>query len=190
VNIFAEDQLLGFETEGDAEIRSWVDADLICQGEMNDPQLKMTILRSATIVTQKGEFLQCPPLSAEISPAGFDPMFSVVADRDVARAVLLALHGDCPGIYNIAGAEVFPCSHLRSSERRRSLLPGSALVYGAFSLLDQAIGLSRRRESGFRRYGVVLNTRLAREALGFEPQYRVEIHSSGHDRRVDTVRSR
>jgi UDP-glucose 4-epimerase len=190
VNVFSEDQLLGFEAEGDCEVRAWIDADLICQGELNDPQLMMTILRAATIVTEGGDFLQCPPLSHGGPPVGFDPMLSVVADRDIARALVLALHGDRPGIYNISGRDVFPCSELCQEKQRFGPLPVPRLVSAAFSLLDQTLGRSRRRRSGFQRYGLVLNTRLAAEVLGFEPQYRIELRGRGPGLRVDTVRCR
>lgn len=190
VNIFSEDQLLGFEADGDPLVRAWIDADLICQGELNDPHLKMTILRAATIVTETGEFLQSPPLSRPGPPLGFNPILSLVADRDIGRALVLALHGDRPGIYNIAGREAFPCSELQRGSNRFGPLPIPRLVSRAFSLLDRGLGRSRRRHSGFERYGVVLNTRRAAETLGFEPQYRIEVRGRGPDLRVDTVRCR
>ncbi len=190
VNVFSEDQLLGFEAEGDTLVRAWIDADLICQGELNDPQLKMTILRAATIVTEGGEFLHSPPLSRRGPPIGFNPILSLVADRDVARALVLALHGDRPGIYNIAGREFFPCSELLQNNYRFGPRPIPRLVSTVFSLIDRGLGRSRRRQSGFQRYGVVLNTRRAAELLGFEPQYRIEVRGRGPDLRVDTVRCR
>ena len=118
-------------------------------------------------------------------------MLAVIADRDVARALALAVHADRPGIYNIAGAEIFPCSVLRGRPRARlGPLPVPGLLTAAYSLLDQGLGLSRQRESGFQRYGLVLNTRRASETLGFDPQYRVEVRGRGSDRRVDTIRCR
>jgi len=188
VNVFSEDQLLGFEAEGDYEVRAWIDADLICQGELNDPKLKMTILRASTIVTEGGEFLQSPPLLGGAPPLGFDPILSVVADRDVARALVLALHSDRPGIYNIAGHEVFPCSQLRRKPQRFGPISVPRVVSATFSFLAQSVGSSRGRHRGFQRYGFVLNTRLAAEMLGFEPQYRIELRGRGPDLRVDTVR--
>ena len=188
VNVFSEDQLLGFEAEGDYEVRAWIDADLICQGELNDPKLKMTILRASTIVTEGGEFLQSPPLLGGVPPLGFDPILSVVADRDVARALVLALHSDRPGIYNIAGREVFPCSQLRRKPQKLGPVPVPRVLSATFSFLAQSVGRSRGRHRGFQRYGFVLNTRLAAEMLGFEPQYRIELRGRGPDLRVDTVR--
>jgi len=190
VNVFSEDQLLGFETEGDTLVRAWIDADLICQGELNDPHLKMTILRAATIVTEGGEFLQSPPLSRGGPPIGFNPMLSVIADRDIGRALVLALHADCPGIYNIAGREVFPCTELLQNNYRFGPLPVPRLLSTAISLMDRGLGRSQPRQSGLLRYGVVLNTRRAADLLGFEPQYRIEVSGRGSDLRVETVRCR
>jgi len=114
-NLFSEDQLLGFEAEGDSEVRAWIDADLICQG-------------------------------------------------------------------------LFPVSALRNEERRLGLLPLPGVVNKTIALLEQTIGVRRRFDS-FLRYGVVLNTRLATESLGFEPQYRVEVRGTGGERRIDTIRA-
>ncbi len=186
VNIFSEDQLLGFDSEGDPLVRAWVDADLICQGELNAPHLVMTILRAATIVTETGAFLQSPPLRRAGIPLGFDPILSVVSDRDVARALVLGLHADLPGIYNIAGREAFPCSELQRTHRAPPFLRG--ILSGVAGLVEPLLP-GGRHESGFDRYGFVLNTRRAEESLGFEPLYRIEVNGSASDRRVDTVRS-
>ncbi len=189
-NVMSESQLLGFEAEGDPEVRAWIDADLICQGELNDPRLKVTILRAATIVTDAGEFVHSPPLERGADPLGFNPLVSLVADRDVARALVLALHSDRPGIYNIAGREVFPRSELRREEHRLGPIAVPPILGGAFSLFQSLLSRRTRRHTAFQRYGVVLHTGLAADVLGFEPQYRIEVHGEGSERRVDTVRYR
>lgn len=189
-NLVTEDQLLGFDADVPPQVRAWIDADLICQGEVNDPRLGMTILRSASIVTDAGDFLHSPPLQYGSAPVGFNPMLSLVSDRDVARAILLALHGDQPGVYNIAGPDVFPLSDLRPRESRIGRIPVPSAVSLAYSLLSQGLGRPARHQTSFHRYGVVLDTHLAHEALGFEPQYRLELRGQGSARRVEPVRSR
>jgi nucleoside-diphosphate-sugar epimerase len=168
-------------------VRSWIDADLICQGELKDPDLMMTILRAATIVCDGGRFLLSPPLSDPSMSPGYNPMISVIADRDVARALLLALHGDHAGIYNISGSDDFPRSELLSPISRLGPFPIPRLLSGALSLID---GLWGSADRVLTRYGVVLDTRLAAEKLGFEPLYRIEVRGRGQDRRIDTVRCR
>ena len=188
-NVVSEGQLLGFDGEGDSVVRAWIDADLVCQGELHDQKLCMTILRAATIVTEAGEFLNSPPLSRRDFAVGYDPMLSVVSERDVARALVLALHADRPGIYNIAGREVFPRSQLGTAERRIAGLPVPGALGGALAFVEQ-LARGGARRAGFDRYGIVPSSRLAHDALGFEPQYRIEVRGWGSGRRIDTIRCR
>lgn len=190
VNFISENQLLGFDGEGDVDVRAWIDADLVCQGELHGSALLTTILRAATIVTEAGEFLNSPPLAHGEVPVGYDPMLSVVSDRDVARALQLSLHADRPGIYNVAGREIFPRSQLRDSARRLGPIALPAVLGGAISLVSQALGRRPAHVTSFHRYGVVVNTKLAHDVLGFEPQYRIEVRGQGPRRRIDTVRCR
>lgn len=183
-NLVSEDTLLGFDGQ---ETRAWIDTDLICQGELKDPALKMTILRCASIVCDGGQFLMSPPLEQSHPAPGYDPLLSVIADRDVARALLLALHVDEPGIYNVAGREVFPRSELRPPVSRFGPIPVPSLVSGTVAFLR---GLVAGGEGLLDRYGLVLDTRRAHEVLGFEPLYRIELRGPASDRRVDTVRCR
>jgi nucleoside-diphosphate-sugar epimerase len=189
-NVVSEGQLLGFDGDGDSLVRAWIDADLVCQGELHGSALKMTILRAATIVTEAGEFLNSPPLARHDFAVGYDPMLAVVSDRDVARALVLALHADRPGIYNVVGREVFPRSQLGVSERRLAGVALPAPIGGALALAENLFGRGSSNGAAFDRYGIVPCGRLARDVLGFEPQYRIEVRGSGASRRIDTVRCR
>ena len=182
-NVVSESQGLGFDGDGDALVRAWIDADLVCQGELHGSNLRMTILRAATIVTETGEFLNSPPLSHPEAPPGYDPMLAVVSDRDVARALVLALHADRPGVYNIAGREVFPRSQLGAP-------PPSSLFGVGAAWLERLVRRAPAPGRSFDRYGMVPSGRLAHETLGFEPQYRIEVRGLGALRRIDTVRCR
>ncbi len=190
VNMMGEDEPLSFATEGDAEVRAWIDADLLCQNELKGPDLLMTILRAATIVTEAGELLHCPPLDSGAIPLGFDPMISVVSDRDVARALALALHADQSGVYNIASRQVFPSSALGGAPTRLGPLPLPRALSRAIRFASQAFGPGRQRVQPHQRYGVVPDISRARERLGFEPQYRLELRGRGPGRRLDAVRTR
>ena len=111
----------------------------------------------------------------------------MIADRDVARALVLALHVDEPGIYNVAAREVFPRSELRPLASKLGPIPVPRVVSGAASLLR---GLLARGDRLLDRYGLVLDTRRSHDVLGFEPLYRIELRGPIHDRRVDSVRCR
>jgi UDP-glucose 4-epimerase len=190
VNIVSEEQFLDFEGEGDPEIRSWIDTDLLCQAEIHDTHLRTTILRTATVVTESGEFLLSPPLERGEPPLGFDPMISVIADRDLAKSLVLALHADRPGIYNIAGREVFPRSLLLGARGRSGPLPLPALIRDTVARIGRTVAVLRSMNGDFTRFGIVLDTRHAAEVLGFEPHYRIELRRAGSGRRIETIRCR
>jgi nucleoside-diphosphate-sugar epimerase len=101
---------------------------------------------------------------------------------------MLALHADRPGVYNISGREVFPRSQLGNPVRRIAGIRLPDTLGSALAFLEQLTGGGDR--ASFDRYGIVPSSRLAHEALGFEPQYRIEVRGSGASRRIDTVRAR
>jgi nucleoside-diphosphate-sugar epimerase len=181
-NVVNEDTGLDLETQVDAEIRAWIDADLLCQRELDGRRLRVTILRAAAIVSDGGAFVHSPPLERGEPAVGFDPMFSVVSDRDVARALVLALHGDRPGIYNVAGSEVFPRSEL-CAEARRVGRARSGLG-AASSRRQSALGFTSA--GPLYRYGLALDTAtLPRRSPSW---YRIEVRRRA--RRIDAVRCR
>ncbi len=184
-NLVDEHKLLAFGGELPPEVRAWIDVDLLCQREPKD-SLVTTILRAPTIVTDAGEFLLSPPLAAGGAPLGFDPMIALISDRDVARALVLALHAE-PGVYNIAAHEIFPLSELRPRPATRM---GPLLLPGSLTAIAALMRPKRRTLEDYRRHGIVLDTRAARDTLGFEPQYRIELRGSGATRRVEPVRAR
>ena len=78
--------------------------------------------------------------------------------------------------------------HSRSAKGFGPPLPGA--VSGFLTTIGQSLGLVRRRDQSFHRFGIVLDTHRAAEELGFEPQYRIEIRGRARARRIDTVRCR
>jgi nucleoside-diphosphate-sugar epimerase len=185
-NLVDEKKLLAFGAELAPEVRAWIEVDHICQQELRGAHLLTTILRAPTIVTDAGEFLLSPPLAPGSVPLGFDPMIALISDRDVARALTLALHGE-PGVYNVAAREVFPLSQLRARRPERF---GPFVVPASIRALAALLRRGRHPQADYRRHGLVLDTRAAEEALGFEPQYRMELRGAGPTRRVEPVRAR
>ena len=74
------------------ELRSWIDCDMIFHGEVGADRLRVVLLRVPTVVASGGYVYLNPGLAGRAQlrfrPAGFDPMCALVADKDVARAVL------------------------------------------------------------------------------------------------------
>ncbi|MFQ5697366.1 MAG: hypothetical protein ACE5IL_03670 [Myxococcota bacterium] len=190
-NLFGEDAEIDFEAD-DPQIRTLVDVDVLCQKLATDPELCATILRSASIATDSGSFLLSPPLSSDsVPPVGFDPMFSLIADRDVARGITTALHADRPGEYNLAGEEIYPWSVLGEVPPTPFGLPIPGALREVFGTLSSLVASARGTPKGLRaRYGVVLDTRRARDLLGFEVAYRVEARGERGHCRIEIIRFR
>ena len=80
-----------------------------------------------------------------------------------------------------------------SCERRAAASAPSRsppVIGDSLSLLKSLLGRGSHGDNGWCRYGVVLDTGLAANILGFEPQYKIEVSGEGASRRVDTVRYR
>ena len=182
--VIDEESELRSDVHDDEQLRAWIDADLACQAELNDPELCVSVLRAACIATVSGDFLNAPPLHGP-APLGYDPLVSVVSERDLARAVVLALHADRPGAYNVAGSEVFARSRLVRDQANLGPLRLPASFQGAWALAEEWLG--RRAVDDLHRYGIVLSTRRAAERLGYAPRDRLELRRAGGGPRLDAV---
>jgi len=186
-NHLDEDNPLDLDPDAPAEIRSWVDCDVIFRGEANNTKLRVVLLRLATVVGSGGSVFLNPVLASSGARAGllgsapglrslgFDPICALVSDKDAVRAAHLALHSECSGAFNIAGREAVPLSLLTRWTGRASLvLPGPLL--GPASALAHALGLrwlNLPPNGPPLRHGFTLDTRRAETELGYRPRYRI-----------------
>jgi UDP-glucose 4-epimerase len=186
-NHLDEDNPLDLDPDAPAEIRSWVDCDVIFRGEANNTKLRVVLLRLATVVGSGGSVFLNPVLEStgarvgllgstpHLRSLGFDPICALVSDKDAVRAAHLALHSECSGAFNIAGREAVPLSHLTRWTGRVSLaLPGPLL--GPTSTLAHALGLRRLSlppNGPSLRHGFTLDMRRAEAELGYRPRYRI-----------------
>jgi UDP-glucose 4-epimerase len=167
---------LNFDPEAPARVQDRVDADMLCRAQGDG--LQVAVLRPAPIIGRNvdgplNHYLQAPFCP---TPMGFDPIVNPIHARDVMRALQLLLHSDATGAFNVAGKEVAPLSFfIRMAGGARVPVPGPLL--GATSRLLRLIRASRfdPREAGtLLRDACILDTRRAREALGFEPHYHIK----------------
>jgi len=183
VNRLDEESELDLDPDVPAEIRSWIDCDMIFHGEVHNDRLRVVMLRVPTIVASGGYVYLNPTLSgaprSRLRALGFDPLCALVSDKDVARAVQAAVHARRPGIYNIAGNEAVPFSVLSRWIGRSSLaVPGPLLSWlGSGARL---LGSERAALDGpHLRYGFTLDTRRAERDLGFRPSVRIGLARAG-----------
>jgi len=192
-NRLDEQSALDFDPDLPASTRAWIDCDMLFHAEIHNERLAVALLRVPTVVGGDGSLFLHPALDTAGGPiwraAGFDPMCALVADRDVCRAVALALHKRVAGTFNIAGRESIPMSVLaRWAGGTARPVPGTILrgVAGAARLLG-AEAWRTRLDGPHLRYGFTLDTRRAESTLGFQPRYRISPgRSDGGRPRIDT----
>ncbi len=193
-NRFTEESPLDLDPDVDPELRGWIDCDMIFHGEVHNERLAVTLLRAPTVVSSGGYVFLNPALSGpgehHLRPLGFDPLCTLISDKDLARATLLAIHRRRPGIFNVSGRETIPLSLLSHWTGGTSWsIPGPVLrgLSRARELWGGAEGPARM-DGPHLRYGFSLDTSRAERELGFRAGYRIGLSRAGDGRlRVETA---
>jgi UDP-glucose 4-epimerase len=182
-NRLTEDSELDLDPGVPAEVRSWIDSDMIVHGEVHNERLRVVLLRAPTVVASGGYVYMNPALStrARARAVGFDPICAVISDKDVARAVQAAVHARRSGIYNVAGRESLPLSMLARWTGRRALpVPHPLLAWAAAGARMIGLGADALPFGGpALRYGFTLDTRRAERDLDFRAADRIGLARAG-----------
>jgi len=184
-NRFTETSELDLDPAVPAEIRAWIDCDMIFHGELHGDQLRVALLRVPTTVCSGGYVFFNPVLAPSgglrVRPMGYDPLCTLIADKDVARAAQLAVRRRVAGIFNVSGREVIPLSQLSRWTGGESWgVPGPLLNSAARTIRRLRIEGPRAALDGAHlRYGFTLDTRKVERELGFRPSYRVGLSPAG-----------
>jgi UDP-glucose 4-epimerase len=175
-------QFLGEETPllGGArfsEIRDLIEVDMLAQSFFwRQAATETVILRPVHILgsvrNAPSNFLRLPTIPRLL---GYDPMVQIIHEADVVGAITCALAPGKRGIFNVAGPEPLPLSHVIKILGRPSLpVPytlGKALVRRMWSLHLTSFPAP---ELDHIRYVCMVDDRRARDELGFAPQRSVE----------------
>lgn len=184
-NRLAEESELDLDPDVPAEIRSWIDCDMIFHGEVHNDRLRVVLLRLPTVVAEGGYVYLNPLLEGRpglrLRALGFDPICALVSDKDVARAVQAAAHSRRPGIYNISGSEAVPLSLLSRWTGRAALPVPSWLLRAAGRITRLAGSQPLVGAAGLPQlhYGFTLDTARAEQELGFRPSYQIGLARAG-----------
>lgn len=193
-NRVRESSELDLSPDVPAELRSWIDCDMVFHAEVGNERLRVVLLRLPTVVASGGYVYLHPSLEGRAGPRtrplGFDPICSLVSDKDVAHAVAAAVSTSRAGVYNVAGTESVPLSVLgRWTGRPLLPVPGPWLRLVAAAL--RLAGSETRLETLFGthlHYGFTLDTRRAEGELGFRPSHRIGISRAGDgELRIETA---
>ena len=181
-NRLSEDRELDLDPDVPGVVRSWIDCDLLFREEAKRSRLRIALLRVPTVICADGGLHLNPALESgglRARPAGFDPLCAVVAEGDVAEAVLSALRTRARGAFNVAGSDCVPLSTLERWTGRTALPVPGPLLGAARGALGWALPGVETLDGTHLRYGFSLDTRRAETELDFRPRYRIGLSARG-----------
>jgi UDP-glucose 4-epimerase len=158
-------------------MRDLVELDMLAQSFFwKHPSSETVILRPCHIIGRvrnaASNYLR---LDRPVTIMGFDPMMQVVHEKDVIRAIQLALRPGVRGIYNIRGPGELPLSHLvRSAGGRPWVLPSPLARLALDQLWRLRLSNFPSQELDHLRYVCMVDDARAREELGYEPTYSID----------------
>jgi len=160
-----------------SEIRDLIEVDMLAQGFFwKHPTTETVILRPVHIVghvrNAASNFLRLPTIPTLL---GFDPMVQIIHQSDVVRAIGRALVPGRRGIYNIAGPEPLPLSHIVKILGKPSVpVPytlGKALLKRMWSFRLTSFPAP---ELDHIRYVCMVDDQRSRAELGYAPAMTIE----------------
>jgi UDP-glucose 4-epimerase len=166
-----EAPLLGGQNFSD--IRDLIEVDMLAQSFFwKLPETETVILRPVhilgTVHNAPSNFLRLNPIPTVL---GYDPMVQVLHEADVVHAIKLALEPGIRGIFNVAGPDPLPLSHVIEKLGRTSIkVPytlGKMVLKRMWSLRLTSFPPP---ELDHIRYVCMVDDRRARHVLGYTPQ--------------------
>jgi UDP-glucose 4-epimerase len=160
-----------------AQIRDIVEIDMLAQSSFwRNPECSLVILRPVNIVgSVSNPMMSYFKLKNPPRALGFDPMVQLTHEKDVARAVTLALRPGSKGIFNIAGSGQTSLSQLLKHLGKKSVPLPAPLLRKASKLAYRLKALDYLpREVDYLMYTCMVDTRRAATILGFEPRFGIK----------------
>ena len=136
-------------------------------------EVRTTILRPTNVIGKHVRNTICSLLRSGICPRvfGFDPLMQFIDEKDLARALILALENPIPGVFNVTGEGVIALSHaIRRAEAVSVPIP--PLVSASFvRVLSEVsrIPFPPYLVEYFK-YPTVINDDAFRKAFGYVPK--------------------
>lgn len=158
-------------------MRDLVELDMLAQSFFwKHPGTETVVLRPCHIVGRvhnaASNYLR---LDRPIMVMGFDPMMQVVHEKDVVRAIQLALRPGVSGIFNIRGSGEMPLSHLiRQAGGRPRLVPSPLAKVALEQLWKLRLSNFPSQDLDHLRYICMVDDSRARTELGYEPAHSID----------------
>lgn len=160
-----------------SEIRDLVEVDMLAQSFFwKHPEIETVILRPChilgTVRNAPSNYLR---IGRPIALMGFDPMVQGIHERDVARALRLALAPGVRGIFNLKGPGEAPLSKYFDLLGRQPIrMPMTFAQPLLRRMWDYRLTSFPTPELDHIRYVCMVDDSRAREILGFWPAYSLE----------------
>jgi UDP-glucose 4-epimerase len=160
-----------------SDIRDLVEVDMLAQGFFwKLPETETVILRPVHILgsvrNAASNFLRLGTIPTVM---GYDPMVQVIHESDVVRAIELALAPGIRGIFNVAGPEPLPLSHLIAlAGRARLSVPYTIAKIVLRRMWSLRLTTFPAPELDHIRYVCMVDDRRARQVLGFAPRVAID----------------
>jgi UDP-glucose 4-epimerase len=136
-------------------------------------EIRTTILRPTNVIGKHVRNTICSLLRSGVCPRvfGFDPLMQFIDEKDLARALILALEHSIPGVFNVTGEGVIALSHaIRRAEAVSVPIP--PLISASFvRVLSEVsrIPFPPYLVEYFK-YPTVINDDAFRKAFGYTPK--------------------
>ena len=160
-----------------SEIRDLIEVDMLAQSFFwKHPDVQTVILRPVHILGRvrnaASNFLRLPRVPTLL---GYDPMVQVIHEADVVAAIVAGLSPDARGIFNVAGPEPMPLSHLLRILGRPTLpVPYSFAKPIMNRLWSLHLTSFPAPELDHIRYVCMVDDKRARDVLGYAPSHDAE----------------
>ncbi|MGE0789643.1 MAG: SDR family oxidoreductase [Sandaracinaceae bacterium] len=158
-------------------IRDLVEVDMLAQSFFwRHPDTETVVLRPCHIL---GGVRNAPSnylrLERPLTLMGFDPMIQVIHEKDVVKAITLALEPGVRGIFNLKGPGELPMSRIfRILGKRPQAVPAPVMKPVLDRMWRYRITSFPTPELDHIRYVCMVDDSRAREILGFSPRFGLE----------------
>jgi UDP-glucose 4-epimerase len=136
-------------------------------------EVRTTILRGVNVIGKHVKNTICTLLRSGLCPRilGFDPLMQFIDEKDMARAIILALEQPKAGIYNVAGEGLLAYSHAIKHAQAISIPILPLITAGVVRLLDSIskMGVPAYLVDYFK-YPTIVNDDLFRREFGYQPK--------------------
>jgi UDP-glucose 4-epimerase len=156
-------------------VRDRVEADQAVCNQLGVSSTQIVLLRFAEIFAPRAGSQTWDYVQSRVCfrPLGFDPMLHLCSVEDAVEALLLAIHANVRGIFNIPGADMLPISAVIRKTRRRAIPVPAPLLAPLYRWRHRVLGTQFRWDLNDGRYrwnGGLDGTR-ARDRLGYTPRH-------------------